>query len=179
MKVTIGKYKPYRGLHWLSTKIFFWKSRDSDFHYDIAERLDKFSWVEKFLDWLDGKRKRKVKIHIDPWDTWNMDHTLALIIVPMLKQLRDTGHTHISMELKDVPPSIRDFDFSSYDETKEPTPEDYVFSDEITAYFFREVIFAFQYIIDDDMEFDFVKEHRDRANHGLILFGKYFRSLWD
>lgn len=36
--------------------------------------------------------ERKVNIRIDKWDTWNMDHTLALLILPMLKQLKDTRH---------------------------------------------------------------------------------------
>lgn len=31
-----------------------------------------------------------MRVRIDPYDTWNMDSTLALIILPMLKQLRDT-----------------------------------------------------------------------------------------
>lgn len=35
------------------------------------------------------KGKRKVKIHIDNYDTWNMYHTLAMLIVPMLKQLKE------------------------------------------------------------------------------------------
>lgn len=33
---------------------------------------------------------RKVDIHIDPWDTWSMDSTLAMIIYPMLLQLKAT-----------------------------------------------------------------------------------------
>jgi len=37
-------------------------------------------------------KERKVSIRIDPWDTWSMDSTLALIVVPMLKQLRATKH---------------------------------------------------------------------------------------
>jgi hypothetical protein len=32
------------------------------------------------------------RIRIDRWDTWNMSETLADIILPMLKQLRDTKH---------------------------------------------------------------------------------------
>ena len=42
--------------------------------------------------YTDGKEPRKIDIRIDKWDTWGMDHTLALIILPMLKQLRDTKH---------------------------------------------------------------------------------------
>lgn len=34
--------------------------------------------------------RRKIKIHIDRYDTWSMDHTLAMIIYPMLLQLKDT-----------------------------------------------------------------------------------------
>lgn len=36
--------------------------------------------------------EQKVEIRIDRWDTWNMAETLADIILPMLKQLRDTKH---------------------------------------------------------------------------------------
>lgn len=39
-----------------------------------------------------GNGERKVLIRIDPHDTYSMDSTLALIIVPMLKQLKKTKH---------------------------------------------------------------------------------------
>lgn len=35
---------------------------------------------------------RKVNIIIDKYDTWGLDHTLALIIYPALIQLKDTKH---------------------------------------------------------------------------------------
>ena len=38
------------------------------------------------------KGYRKVDIHIDHYDTWNMDNTLASIIYPMLIQLKATKH---------------------------------------------------------------------------------------
>lgn len=37
-------------------------------------------------------KDRKINIQIDKWDTWNLDHTLALIILPALIQLKDTKH---------------------------------------------------------------------------------------
>jgi hypothetical protein len=40
----------------------------------------------------NGNRKRKVDVQIDRYDTYGMDHTLALIILPMLLQLRATKH---------------------------------------------------------------------------------------
>lgn len=40
----------------------------------------------------DPTKERKISIRIDRWDTWGMYHTLALIILPMLKQLKETKH---------------------------------------------------------------------------------------
>ena len=39
-----------------------------------------------------GNTDRKISIHIDSYDTWNLDHTLALIIYPALLQLKKTKH---------------------------------------------------------------------------------------
>lgn len=36
--------------------------------------------------------RRKVNINIDGYDTWSLDHTLALIIYPALLQLKATKH---------------------------------------------------------------------------------------
>lgn len=41
---------------------------------------------------LKGSVDRKINIQIEKFDTWNMDHTLALIILPMLIQLKSTKH---------------------------------------------------------------------------------------
>lgn len=57
----------------------------------------------KFLLWIDSKKTRKISIKIDKYDTWSMDHTLALIIVPMLKQLRATKHGSPYVDAEDVP----------------------------------------------------------------------------
>ncbi len=37
-------------------------------------------------------KERKVRVRIDPWDTWSMDSTLVPIILPMLKQLKEKKH---------------------------------------------------------------------------------------
>jgi hypothetical protein len=37
---------------------------------------------------------RDPKIKIDPWDTWNIDHTLSPIILALLKQYKETSHGH-------------------------------------------------------------------------------------
>ena len=49
-------------------------------------------------EWVHDKRERKVKVHIDNYDVWSMDSTLAPIILPMLKMLKEKKHgTPISM----------------------------------------------------------------------------------
>lgn len=39
-----------------------------------------------------GLKDRKVNIEIENFDTWSLDHTLALIILPALLQLKDSKH---------------------------------------------------------------------------------------
>lgn len=39
-----------------------------------------------------SSNRRKIDINIDPYDTWNLDHTLSLIILPALIQLKNTKH---------------------------------------------------------------------------------------
>jgi len=51
--------------------------------------------------------KQKKSIRIDPWDTWNMAHTLADIIHPMLKQLHKTNHGAPYTDDEDVPEHLR------------------------------------------------------------------------
>ena len=55
----------------------------------------------------DPNKEQKVNVRIDKWDTWNMDVTLAHIIVPMLKQLKATKHGAPLVELEDVPEHLR------------------------------------------------------------------------
>ena len=47
-----------------------------------------------------------MKIRIDKYDTWSMDHTLALIILPMLKQLHKTKHGAPCVDDEDVPEGL-------------------------------------------------------------------------
>ena len=49
----------------------------------------------------DGEREISVKI--DKWDTYSMDHTLAMIAHPMLVQLRDTTHGSPFVVFEDRP----------------------------------------------------------------------------
>ena len=49
------------------------------------------------------RKNRAEKIEIEKFDTWSMDATLALIIHPMLIQLKETTHGAPVVSLEDVP----------------------------------------------------------------------------
>ena len=109
MKVYINNYRD----HWLSPyiileKVFFWKKEidyDDPMIVKWAKRLEPASkGLMKFLDFVHPKINY---IKIDKWDTWSMDSTLAQIILPMLKQLKDTKHGAPFVDDEDVPEELR------------------------------------------------------------------------
>ena len=88
MKVYIGPYKNWIGPYQLADMIPF-ISEDTSFR--IGTWLSK-TWVNDVCEWYYPKIQRKIKVRIDKYDTWNMNDTLAHIILPMLKQLKATKH---------------------------------------------------------------------------------------
>lgn len=72
--------------------------------YKIFEKLyDLFRPINRW----SNNRRRNIKIHIDNYDVWSMDHTLALIIVPMLKKLKEVKHGCPHVDSDDVPEFLR------------------------------------------------------------------------
>ena len=59
--------------------------------------------INLFLD----RRVQKIKVRIDKWDTWSMDHTLAHIVLPMLVQLKETKHGAPYVDPDDCPKDLR------------------------------------------------------------------------
>jgi hypothetical protein len=64
-------------------------------------------WYHNFLYKLGIKNEQKVSVRIDNYDTWSMDHTLAHIVIPMLKQLKATKHGAPYVYPEDVPTELR------------------------------------------------------------------------
>jgi hypothetical protein len=151
---------------------------------------DQPTWLYLFLERIETIKKRKVKIQIDKWDTWSMDYTLALITLPLLKQLKETKHGSTQVDLEDVPPEMR---MTSTEDWDDQLVFDFYNDPELSKqniqcdvhdrwnWVMDEMIFAFEFILDDDNryshKFDQVVE--DRVANGLSLFGKYYRGLWD
>jgi hypothetical protein len=158
MKVYISNYR----YHWISPytileKVFFW--REIDYDEPIidkwANRLEPISKaIQKVLDTV---RPRVVDVKIDYWDTWSMDSTLAPIILPMLKQLRDTKHGSPMVDMEDVPEYMRtttteDWDSQrAFDFYNEDVPDGYDVHKR-WEWVLNEMIFAFEHLIDDSWE---------------------------
>lgn len=111
MKVKIGPYKNWIGPYQIAEKLMFWADKYDDprvhqFGKFLAGK-DNDSWLHKVCEWIESKRIRTIKIKIDNYDTWSMDHTLAMIIVPMLKQLKETKHGAPYVDDKDVPKNLK------------------------------------------------------------------------
>ena len=115
MKIYMGKYPTWVGPFQIAEKIMFWRDKDDDAVYKLGEWLagkgDHTTWLSKFCQWYHKKFQRngnrKVKVHIDNTDVWSMSDTLALIIAPMLRKLRDTKHGSPLVDDTDVPEHLR------------------------------------------------------------------------
>jgi hypothetical protein len=164
--------------------------------------------INKFLCWIYSKKKRTIEIQIDRWDTWNMDATLGMIALPMLKQLQKNKHGAPFVDDEDVPEELRS--------TSAPAKED---ENDVDGnhfkrwdYVMEEMIFAFEHHLDDNWEdayrsgeldlrwkkleggmsemvsgpnytyecdYDGIQLVKDRIQNGFRLFGKYYTGLWD
>lgn len=149
---------------------------------------------------------QKVSVRIDPWDTWSMDHTLAHIILPMLKQLLKTNHGAPYTDDDDVPEELRSHN-------SKPKKNDWdIDSNHFKRWkwIMREMIWAFnEHAKDREPNFcikkpkykrvkkegtDFyelvvvregvydtekAKAYHQRKKNAFRLFGKYYENLWD
>jgi len=139
-------------------------------------------WLDKFFGW---NPKQKISVRIDPHDTWSMDHTLAPIILPMLKQLKETKHGAPMVDMKDVPKELRATkkQLDAYGKNGDADPKFF----ERWDWIMDEMIWAFEQKCRDDWLEDFfddwdsegVKAHQERMSNGFRLFGKYYENLWD
>jgi hypothetical protein len=201
MKVYIGPYKDYVGPYQIADAVFFWVNRrgifaDKDPRHDrwdykaadaFGDWLADIKWLYQFCNWIQAKRERKIKVRIDEYDTWSMDHTLAIIVLPMLKQLKATKHGSPFVDDEDVPEHLRTSAAPELtDEEKKWGETDALFHDR-WVYVLDEMIFAFGLEINDEWDDEYQKSGDydamnvvgARQKNGFRLFGKYYQGLWD
>jgi hypothetical protein len=161
MKVKIGKYKNWIGPYQIAEKLCFWAKKETDeygfehtaewvhnFGTWLSGGDDKDSLLQKFCLWVESKRQRTIKVKIDYWDTWSMDSTLTYIILPMLKQLKETKHGAPLVDDADVPLELRST-------TAPPKENEYDVDDNHFKrwdWVMDEMIFAFECKLDDSWE---------------------------
>lgn len=210
MKVVLGPYRNWIGPYQIAEKIFFWVDKHED--TPMAERVYKFgewlandkngddSYLTKFCNWIHSFKKRQEYVKLDYYDHWNMDHTLALIIAPLLVQLKSRKHGFGFIDDEDVPEQLQskfgikenEWDWDSLAEKR-------------YEWFLNELIWAFQ-VHKDDNETDAFYDHSEannknddlmtqvrkikvdqkgldahnkRKEHAFKMFGKYYQTLWD
>jgi hypothetical protein len=143
-------------------------------------------WYHNFLYEKFGiGNEPKVSVHIDDFDTWSMDHTLAYIIEPMLKQLKLTKHGAPNVDNKDVPKELRsepakhDICPTHFDKW------DWVLDEMIFAFESKHTDWEEQFHSGERLNHTFKidmkgrKAYQKRISNGFRLFGKYYENLWD
>jgi len=100
---------------------------------------------------------RKMDIHIHNYDTWSMDSTLAHIILPMLKQLKETKHGSPFVDDEDVPEELR----STSAPPKENEWDTDDFFHDRWDWVIDEMIWAFEQKCRDWWQEDYVIEHAE------------------
>jgi hypothetical protein len=106
-----------------------------------------------------------------------MDHTLALVILPMLKQLHADKHGAPNVDDEDVPEKLK----STSAPPKESVWETDANHFKRWDYILDEMIWSFEHKLKDtDWEESALwSANAVRAKNGFRLFGKYYEALWD
>ena len=182
MKIYIGPYKDWSAFHRLLVRCGLQK---------LAKTL----------------YKRKVKITVHRYDAWNADHTLSLLILPVLKELRDQkigvpGMMFDENEIKEKYGVESELDLSKEDQEK-------YWNESVAKWklILDKIIWSHEQVIRDDDDFsDFHIEgkfeeselwkdlglgdkqpvvnweareaYEEHIREGLRLFGEYYQALW-
>lgn len=147
-----------------------------------------------------SKKERKIELRIDPWDSWNADHTIAMIAAPLLKQLSENKNGAPYVEDNDVPEELRSYNSEPGESEHDVDSNHFKRWDWVLG----EIIWAMQEIADhkpteetffdhsevDDSEGlmeqvqkikidrEGLDAYHNRLKNGCRLMGIYFMNLW-
>lgn len=132
----------------------------------------------------DSPRREEIVIH--DYDTWSADHTLSLIILPLLKKIKELKHGSAVVDQEDVPQNLRttypamysnQLDlFNTYEEIGDM--EDPLIHAR-WDYVLDEMIWTHEQLVEDLVTESYDNAEWDqRFKNGLNLFGKYYTALW-
>jgi hypothetical protein len=188
--------------------------------YNIIETIQS-KVVNQVNAWLSSRERANIRI--DDWDTFSLDHTLALVILPALKKFKETGRGSIWIDDIDVPDDIKSIASKPYDSSIGELDE---FYEARSNYIIDAMIYSFEKIVDDSWQNEFysyendtiggfdyiavdydgnkvdedtyegkvlyelkndnrmkidnvgIEAVEDKIDFGLLMFGKYYRGLW-
>jgi len=157
MKVQIGNYRSYfspytivESFTWLLGEERIEKITDSK----LFEKISDFA--QPAFAWFDEVKPSRIeKGKIDRWDHWSADHTLSLIIVPLLTELRKNLHGAPFVDDADVPECLRTS--SAKPLTKKEKENGHVdeFHHQRWEYVIDKIIWAMTQIRDDEWQSQF------------------------
>ena len=118
------------------------------------------------------------KIHIDDWDMWNVDYTLACVIHPVLEKYRENMHGY---------PELWEDGMCYHEYYTRQLHFDFIDEDVESKYLWQkwqdildDMIYAMEIIATEKIyDIDLDTYDNERVDRGLELFGKHFCSLWD
>jgi len=201
MKVYISGYRN----HWISPyhileKFFFWRK-----DYDAYEKKPP-KWLQSTMEgitaFLDKVHPRIEYVKIDPSDTWGMDETMSIILIPMFKQLKATKHGAPYTRDEDVPDYIKSMNAPRVEDEWDTDANhflrwDYILDEIIWAleqYTYdwesqyksgvSDLIFADRTMIEGpnhtrEYDWDGMTKHQERMTNGFRLMGCYWQGFWD
>jgi hypothetical protein len=219
MKVVIGPYRNWIGPYQIAEMLCWWVPKKHDSQDIVARKPDWVhdfgtwlandkngddSWLTRVCQWVEARKKRQVYIRIDKYDSWSADHTIALIAVPLLKQLQLSKHGAPLVDDVDVPAGLglRSYETDVVKESEyEPDANHFKRWDWVLG----EIIWALEQKTSDTVEDKFYSKvdpdlkskdfneqmantvidtvgmqyWQERKTRGYKLFGKYFENLWD
>lgn len=206
MKVNIGPYLNYITIYDYVDKLKYIGLFEGAIQ-NLGDYLDE-TFIGKAIRKRSDRRQRKIKVHIDEYDTWGMYSTLALIISPMLHQLKATQQGWPITDDEDVPDYLKTYDLkyeNDEGDVKFPAKWEYILNEMIYAFDtvdseWEEKYYSGEWnmiekevMIDGEELFEMVpgpnhtykcdreglKKEADRIANGFRLFGKYYQNLWD
>jgi hypothetical protein len=127
---------------------------------------------------------QKVDVHIDYFDTWNSDVTLAYIIYPMLCQLKE-GKQGLPTDFAFVGGEDHSLQtcFDFYSESYADSFDEQV---KLWNTILEKMIWSFSQIVTNTQQENYHMTHdyvgltkfNEQVQEGLELFGKHYLSLW-
>jgi len=171
-----------------------------EWHFAYSSNCEEWKWrIQYFIDntwnkFISWNPLLNDVIKLDASDTWSVDYTLSKLAVPLIKELHRTKHGYGLIDDSDVPKELRTGN-NDHNEPKhdwfmqeiiwclneiaegEPNSPVYGYDEDLFLFNSEERTPEQQRKVDEYMEE--CQNYDDRVQNGCILFGKYFRGLWD